>query len=206
MPETIALQASRNRRHKPHPEIADLSPRERASEAAAIPAAILGGVLGRDVQFMRAVAAVRADVSAVDSIARSYVPKAGRGRDVVARMLAAAGSEPTDALAVARLTNLSPAVVWAGPRHDGDRARWVRGQANHQDAAHRLARRGAGLCLDLECSTSVPGRRLWCSAHEREHHPAERESAERSIRTLLDAVARAVLPARTVAPAVAPNH
>ena len=193
MSETMKAPRAKNRRHKPHREIAD-TPKQRAVESVQLPLLTLVGILGRDECFMQAIETARMDRSTIGAVARRYVPKAGRGRQVILRMLEAAAAEPDRAHALARLTTLTPAESWAEEDlAPGDRVRWVRTGVGHRDAAKRIARRGAGLCLTLECPTALTGRgRLWCSTHERNHLEAERESAERSMRTLLDAAARAL--------------
>ncbi len=117
---------------------------------------------------------------------RQYAPRAGAGRRLIVLMLKRAAAEPPDRAAL-RLVNIAPA-AWSDAT---DRSRWQRSNAGHERAAERIARRGAGLCLDLGCSVAVPGR-LWCHAHEHARLLADREAAERSMRTLLAAAAAAL--------------
>lgn len=129
----------------------------------------------------------------VESIATRYAPKKGRGRDVIRAMLSAGAAEPNRTYAQVRIETLPPMSALAvpdAPAARGARTRWGRSTSGYREGAERVARRGAGPCLGPDCPAKV-GRRLWCATHT-QLHPAERESAERTMRTVLEAAARAL--------------
>src|SRR5215218_1446593 len=127
MSETMPSIATANRRLRRHPELADSTPKEIAADAASLAYLTLASVLTRDDAFMSAVAAVRENPESLEAFAKQYVPKAGRGRRVIAHMLSVAANEPDRVYARARLDSLASWATWSDAELDEEeRVRWGR--------------------------------------------------------------------------------
>lgn len=167
------------------------SPRERAAAAKAFPLDTLGAVLGRDDHFLDTVEAARRDAATIQTAARRYAPKEGRGRQVIVHMLKAAALEADRRLAGLRVMNLTPAVWVDDDPTAGERERWIREGASYRAGAIGVARRGAGFCLEASCFQQLRPRELWCWAHE-PPLAAEKDAQVRRMRVVLDGAARAL--------------
>lgn len=168
------------------------SPKERATHATSAPLQALVRALAADQPFLEAIERVRADSESVDQIARRYVRREGRGREVMRRVIeraaASASSNPQQRILGVGIT----AVFINAPLAADDPTTWTHAKRLPQAAA-MLARLGAGGCL--QCGSALAAsdgaRRRYCAAHAKDAWLRERADQD-AILALLNGAARAL--------------
>jgi hypothetical protein len=179
-----------------------LTEKERLSDHDDAEASIVAWVLGADEHFLKeARGLIPVDPSERDleaeRVAKAYVPNRGLHRSLIANLLIRAADLPGDA---------SPALVQTFLVKDFARAVWVDDALDELDprrrrerwttlelGAERLARRGAGKCIQIGCRTTLAkdqfsgrSRPTYCGVHQA-LKSWERDSHQNEIRQALDA-------------------
>jgi len=129
----------------------------QATWAETFAARIFGAALIEQPEFISQIRAIREGAS-VDELAARYVRrKQGRRVDAVAAYLrtgAAADPHRTEEIAKSRVLSVGSRAWWPdGPRQPGQPQRNLRAEAvrSIEEGAFRVARRGAGQCVKLDC-------------------------------------------------------
>ena len=180
-----------------------LTEKERLSFHDDDEASVVPWVFGADEHFQRSVKELAKFAEGsrrkeARAIARRYVPYEGPHFDLIVDLLVYASCEsldPSGPVLQTLLVNRKRRAVWSEADIDEldpqrVRERWT----TLEQGAQRLARRGSGKCIELECSTPLRAdklrqrpRALYCDVHERDTHESLKSSQVDQIRQALDA-------------------
>jgi hypothetical protein len=114
----------------------------------------------------------------VDQLARRYVRREGRPRDVMRHIIGRAVISES-AHPQFRVLGVATVAVWVNaPLADGDPLEWTHAKRLPQ-AATMIARLGSGQCLHCGCNLANDGlRRRYCALHEQEAAYSKRADRE----------------------------
>lgn len=169
---------------------AGLPPKERAVQTAYAPVHALVRALAIDQAFLDAVECVRIGSESADQLARRYVRRESRPRDVMRYVIERAAASRI-ANAQLRVLGVAAVAVWpSAPLSENEPTEWTHAKRLPQAAA-MLARLGARQCVVCGTPLASDGRRRYCGTHERDASLRERADRE-AILGLLNAVGDAL--------------